>query len=196
MNLDIPLRLSGRAAKPLVAVELRELDTSDLALLSIERGTEAVPIKRLGERHHSLARLLAQGTSPGKAAIIVGLCNSRVSVLKSDPTFIALVEFYREKVDIAYSDMHSTLAGLSLDATLVLRERLEDNPDEITVGQLLEITKMGADRTGFGPKSSQDLNVNVGLASGMQAARERVEARRRTINITPLQESSPDDLPH
>lgn len=183
MDLDIPIRLSGRASKPIVAAEVRELRPSDFELLAVERGTEAAPLKRLSERHHALARLLAQGTGPGEAAIVTGLSASRVSILQADPTFKELVEFYREKVDLAYSDMHSTLAGLSLDAATELRDRLEDDPEKISVNQLLEIVKLGADRTGFGPKSTQDVNLHVGLAEKMQAARERAEARRRAIDL-------------
>lgn len=184
MDLSIPIRLSGRAPAALVAAEVRELSPDDFALLATERGVEPAPLKRLGERHHALAKLLAQGTAPGEAAVVTGLSASRVSILKADPTFQDLVAFYREKVDAAYVDMHSTLAGLSLDAAQELRERLEEEPEKISVGQLLEITKLGADRTGFGPKSTQDVNVNVGLADRMQAARERAEARRRAIDIT------------
>jgi hypothetical protein len=185
MDLTLPIRLSGRAPAALVAAEVRELSPEDFALLATERGVEPAPLKRLGERHHALAKLLAQGTSPGEAAVVTGLSPSRVSILKADPTFQDLVAFYREKVDAAYVDMHSTLAGLSLDAAQELRDRLEEEPEKISVGQLLEITKLGADRTGFGPKSTQDVNVNVGLADRMQAARERAEARRRVIDITP-----------
>lgn len=189
MDLDLPLiRTIGRVQRKLVAVEGRELNEADLALLDVERGIEPQPLKRLSERHHALARLLAQGTSPGEAAIVTGLTVSRVSILKSDPAFLELVEFYKEKVDLAYSDMHSTLAGLSLDAAITLRERLEETPEDISIGQLLEITKLGADRTGFGPKSTQDVNVNVGLAQKMQEARERAAARRNAIDLTPIAE--------
>jgi len=185
MDLTQPLRLSGRAPKPIVAVEVRELQPSDFALLATERGIEAQPLKRLGERHHALARLLAQGVSPGEASVVTGLSGSRISILKADPTFADLVAFYKDKVDAEYVGMHATLAGLSLDAANVLRDRLEEDPDALSVGQLLEAVKVGADRTGFGPKSESTLNVNVGLAEKMQAARERAEVRRRMIDITP-----------
>jgi hypothetical protein len=188
MDLNVPIRLSGRAVAPIVAAEVRELQPTDFALLATERGIEPAPLKRLGERHHALARLLAQGTSPGEAALITGLSNSRVSILKADPTFQNLVELYRGEVTEAYRGMHETLAGLSLDAANELRERLEEDPDKVTNGQLLEMIKVGADRTGFGPKTESTLNVNVGLAERMQEARERAERRRREIDITPQSE--------
>jgi hypothetical protein len=104
-----------------------------------------------------------------------------VSILKADPAFQELLAFYRADVSDKYLDMHGVLAGLSLDAAMELRVRLEDDiqADEkkIPVNQLMELTKLGADRTGFGPQSSQ-LNVNVDLAGRLEAARKRVASRK------------------
>lgn len=183
---DIPfpdtLRTTGRTAKPLSAVLVRELDEADLALLDTERGIKAPPLKRLSERHHALARCLASGTmSVGEAAINCGYTLSRVSILQADPAFQELVHFYRQDVNSKYLDMHGILAGLSIDAAMELRERLEADAEadekKLTVTALIELTKLGADRTGFGPQSSQ-LNVNVDLAGRLEAARKRVAQRQ------------------
>jgi hypothetical protein len=181
--MNVPFRTTGRAAKLIEAVEVRELDAGDIALRGEEKGSKAAPLKRLGERHHALARCLASGMSPSNAAITCGYVLSRVSVLQADPAFRELLEFYRADVTDKYLDMHGVLAGLSLDAAMELRERLEadallDEP-KLSVGQLTELVKLGADRTGFGPQSSQ-LNVNVDLAGRLQAARERVASRKQT----------------
>lgn len=174
-------RTTGRAAKPCSATLVRELDSADIALLGEEKGSKAPPLKRLSERHHALARCLAQGMSPGDAAINCGYVPSRVSILQADPAFQELLSFYRQDVNEKYMDMHSVLAGLSLDAAMELRERLEDDTQtdekKISVGQLVELTKLGADRTGFGPQSSQ-VNVNVDLAGRLEAARKRVAMRQ------------------
>lgn len=179
MPFDTP-RTRGRAAKTPSAVVLRELDGADLALLETEKGVKASPLKRLGERHHALARCLASGMSPGQAAITCGYTGSRVSILQDDPAFKELLDFYRADVTEKYLDMHGVLAGLSLDAAMALRERLEEDAQldepKMSVGQLTELVKLGADRTGFGPQSSQ-VNVNVDLAGRLQAARERVANR-------------------
>lgn len=176
-------RTTGRAAKPVSATFVRELDSADIALLGEEKGSKAPPLKRLSERHHALARCLAQGMAPGDAAITCGYVASRVSILQADPAFQELLAFYRQDVNSKYLDMHSVLAGLSLDAAMELRERLETDVEaeekKVSVGQLIELTKLGADRTGFGPQSSQ-VNVNVDLAGRLQAARERVAQRRLT----------------
>lgn len=185
MNAPFPdaLRTVGRAAKPCSASVVRALDAADLSLLGTEKGSKAPALKRLSERHHALARCLASGMSEANAAITCGYVSSRVSILKADPAFQELLEFYREDVNSKYLDMHGVLAGLSVDAATELRERLEEDigaeEKKISVGQLIELTKLGADRTGFGPQSSStNLNVNVDMAGRLQAARERVAARR------------------
>lgn len=180
---DLDIRTRGRARRNVVGVVVRELEQSDLSLLGAEKGVTAPALKRLSERHHSLARCLASGMSPSDAAISCGYVLSRVSILQADPAFRELLEFYRSDVNEKYLDMHGVLAGLSLDAAMELRERLEDemqtDEKKMTVGQLMELTKLGADRTGFGPQSSStQLNVNVNMADRLQAARERVEQRR------------------
>lgn len=168
------------------AVQVRELDACDIALLAEEKGSKAPALKRLSERHHALARCLASGMEESDAAITCGYVTSRVSILKADPAFQELLAFYRGAVEAKYLDMHGVLAGLSLDAAMELRERLETDIEadekKISVTQLMELTKLGADRTGFGPQASQ-VNINVDLAGRLQAARERV-ALRRTEEIT------------
>lgn len=171
----------GRAAKPLTAVQVREIDETDIVLLGEEKGSRPAPLKRLSERHHALARCLSSGMEPGAAAVTCGYAPSRVSILQADPAFQELLAFYRQDVNARYLDMHGVLAGLSVDAAMELRERLEEDigADEkkISVSQLMELTKLGADRTGYGPQSSQ-IVANVDLAGRLQAARERVAMRR------------------
>lgn len=185
VDLDPALfRTRGRAAVPLEATQVRELGQDDLLALGGEKGSTAPPLKRLAERHHALARCLASGMDPGDAGITCGYSASRVSILQADPAFQELLHFYRDDVNAQYRDLHQRLSGLAMDATEELAHRLEAElqADEKTmsVGQLLEITKLGADRTGFGPQSSStNLNVNVDLAGRLEAARKRVEARRR-----------------
>lgn len=164
-------------------MQVRALDANDLVLLNEEKGSKAPAIKRLAERHHALARCLASGMSPSNSAITCGYSASRVSILQDDPAFRELLEFYREDVNRQYRDMHERLAGLSMDAADELASRLEEEIEaeekKFSVGQLMEVVKLGADRTGFGPHtSSTNLNVNVDLATKLKAARERVAARR------------------
>lgn len=191
MDIDLTmLRTRGRAAKPLIATVVRELDEADLGAVGVEKGVQSNPLKRLSDRHHTLAKNLAGGMPVGEAAVFSGYTISRVSILQADPAFQELLEFYRGQVGEYYRDMHQRLAGLSLDAAEILADRLEESPEEVSIGQLMELTKMGADRTGFGPQtSSTNLNVNIDLATRLQAARERV-AQRKTITFS---EELPND---
>lgn len=174
----------GRRSAEVAATVVRELTAADLVLLEGERGIRPKPIERLRDRHHAMARLIAEGRKIGEVAAITGMTISRLSILQGDPTFAELVEFYRKDVSAAYAELHDHLAGISLDAVVTLRERLEDDPDELSTKDLLAIAQLGADRTGHGPQSSQVVNVNVNLASRLEAARKRV-ADRKLIDITP-----------
>lgn len=183
--MDLPelgLRITGRAKAPLTFDISRELDEGDLQRLEEPRGATPTPIKKLRERHHALARLLAGGTPPGEAAIICGYSASRVSILMSDPAFSELVAHYRETTAERYYDAHAAMAALHVDAVEVLRERLEEAPEEFTIGQLIEAGKFSADRTGFGPSTKSEVNVKVGLADRLNQARERVSRMR---DVTP-----------
>lgn len=189
MDLGTELfRTRGRAAQPVVAEVLRELERSDMVLLAQERNeVKTPPLKRLTERHHALARAIANGMAPGEAAVFHGYSVSRVSILQSDPAFKELLCFYRDAAERPYRDLNNRLAGIAMDAVEELSLRLEDDMQieevkekKLSVGQLVELTKMGADRTGHGP-SNTNLNVNVDLAGRLEAARKRVAARGLTV---------------
>lgn len=175
-------RFAGPSQKRITAEFVRELVPEDLVLWENTRkpSSTPTPIKRLRERHHQLARALAAGMTVRDAAIMTGYHEPRVSMLLGDPSFKNLVEFYREKKDAAFLEMAQMLSGLSLDAVEELRTRLEDNPDDLSIKQLIELVKLGADRTGYGPSSSttQNVNVTVGLADRLEKARERAKQAR------------------
>lgn len=81
-------------------------------------------------------------------------------------------------------DIGVQAANIAKDALEELSLRLEETPETFTTNQLLEVSKFGADRSGFGPQSSStNVNVNVDLASRLEAARRRVEERRTAVVI-------------
>jgi hypothetical protein len=184
------LRVKGRKPLPPLAFEVEgELDELDLLRSQEARGSVSAPIKKLRERHHALARMLVTGNmTDGEVAIAVGYDPSRVSVLKSDPAFRELMEFYRHHVDASYFKMHDQLAGLASDALVELRERLEEKPEDVSLGQLIDMVKLGADRTGHGPTTKQEVNVRIGIGERMRQARER--ARAAMIDVTPREEDA------
>jgi hypothetical protein len=125
-----------------------------------------------------LARNLAVGMDHKQAAAIANYSESRISILLNDPAFKELLAFYREPYEEIARDTGTMLANLAKDAAEELSLRLEEDPDAFSIGQLQETVKMGADRSGYGPQTSQtNINLNVNLASKLQAARQRVAAR-------------------
>lgn len=186
LGLDIAaITAPGRRPARLSASIVRPLQEADLALLATDRASEPQPLARITERHHALARALASGLSEGEAAALVGYSNSRVSILKASPAFRELLDLYRERADAQYAEMHEMLAGLSKDAAVELRNRLEDDPESLTVGQLLQTLQLAADRTGFGPTSKQETTVRFDLGDRLAAARERARLAQQPKDITP-----------
>lgn len=194
MDMDLTaFRLQGRATKILEGQAVRELTPHDLRRLEEPRGVVASPLKRLTQRHHALARLIAEGVTVQAAAAILGMDPGRISVLKSDPSFAELVQFYQGDVTQRYLDKHEVLGNISMDAALELQERLEDpeRRQKIADITLVKIVEMGADRTGMGPTVKQEVNVNVNLAQRMKEARKRVEDRRNIIEGQVLKDVTP-----
>lgn len=190
LGLEISPRILGQAALPLNYEVVRSLRVEDLELLNTPRGSSAPPLQRLTDRHHSTARLIAQGIPPGEVAAIMSFSPTRVSILQSDPAFKELVNFYRTDAQREARSNFERLSGLAADAADILQDRMENKPDDITTGQLVEIVKVGADRSGNGPQtSSVQVNVNVGLADRLKRAREIASAASepKQIDLTAIE---------
>lgn len=179
------LRTSGRAKAELFAEIEDVISDADVASLQEERGVTAPQIVKLRERHHALARLIAEGKKPGEAALIARYSQSRVSILMNDPAFLELITHYKEVVNREFVDFQRKLAELGVDAATVLQERLEDAPDDMSDALLLRLVEVSADRTGHGPSSKTEVNVRIGLAERLQQARARSEAAMRDITPPP-----------
>lgn len=184
MDLDLDtIRTRGRAAQPLTASLARELTEADIAALSAEKGSKAPALKRISDRHHALARAISSGMPQGEAALMCGYDISRVSILCADPAFQQLLSFYRDEKDKAFRSVQDKLAGLASDVLDEIQTRVEDEPEKITTAQLLQIASFAADRSGNGPASSTtNVNLNVGLADRLEAARRRVRERGKVID--------------
>lgn len=184
------LRLTGRAKKDVTAMVVGDIELDDLNTLQTERGTKPPKIAKLRDRHHALARALAAGMGEGEAAILCRYSGSRVSILKNDPAFMELVAFYRKATDEKFYDMAERMAGLGSDAIDELTDRLEENSEDFTTSQLVDIATRMADRTGHGVSTKTDVNVKVGISQRLADARERANKVRfpqdeSVIDITP-----------
>ena len=167
----------GRRKLPLEADFVRELTDADLGILAVtDREMKPQELKRITERHHMVARLLAAGTREGEICILTGYDNSRISVLKNSPAMQELIALYRGEVDTQFASVLDHMAGLSKDAILELRHRLEEEPEDFSVKELKAVAELALDRTGHGKATTVNSNVNVSLASRLEAARARAKA--------------------
>lgn len=185
--MTLNLRTTGRAAKAVSAEIERDLDMDDVASLLEEKGVKAPQIKEFRERHHALARLIAEGRKPGEAALLCRYTQSRMSVLLADPAFMELVNHYREMVNEEFVDFQAKLAELALDAAHILQSRMEEKPEDLSDALVLQIVQVGADRTGHGPSQKVEHNHKVGLADRLMSATARID---RLKDITPKEQTS------
>jgi len=189
MPLDANGQIQGKRNKGLpVVLGVTPLTSSDLDKLAETRGVTAPPLKRLSDRHHKLARAIASGRSLSECAIIAGYDPSRVSVLKTDATFQDLISYYRSQGARGDDLLLNELTGLSFDSVTEMRRRVEENPDDLSVDELARLAQLGLDRSGYGPKRTEEKNLTVNFGDRLEAARKRViehEAAADYVDVTP-----------
>jgi len=195
MDLDLNLvEISVPVKVELGGEIVRELTKADVKMLAVRSATpEDAPIKlvkRLSTRHHALARALAGGMQNWEAAAFTGYDETYVSILKSDPSFENLVQYYVNEQAKALVADAVLVNGVAHDALMLIQDKIESEPEKITVSQAIEIAKLGLDRSGVGPQTSHNHKHEhaISMADKMQAARKRIEAHRNAIvDITPTQ---------
>ena len=193
LGLDVErLTKPGRRVAAIGGSVVRELAPSDLEALGEAGHSEPTELKRLSDRHHALARMLALGEPMSVVCSALGYTPSRVSVLKASPAFQELLALYQDEKQEQFVDFVARAAGLATDAVGVLQDRLEEKPDDVSTNALIEIAKMAADRSGNGPTSTQNTNVSVDLGERLRAARERARAAQ-TIDAEVIEGKADDE---
>ena len=189
-RVDVKLEpIVRRPARDLRVEVVRPLTNEDIVQAN-QPGRAPLPtsgtVQRLRESHHALARILAMGESQTAAAAITGFATSTISRLLVDPTFAGLVEFYRKNMDLAAVDLQARLSSLNADFVQELQDRIQDAPEKMSDGFVLKAIETLSDRTGHGPiNRAVNINVAVGMAERLQAARQRA--------LSPRQPDSPSD---
>lgn len=138
---------------------VRELTAEEIAGLDDyepEEPSKTPALKQLRGTHHKLAQMLADGIKNVDAARMLGFSESRISILKADPSFRALVDHYRGVKDAAFQEFSEKMANLGADALDVLAERVHEAPEKIATETLLAIATSVADRTGHGKQVKID----------------------------------------
>lgn len=156
---------TGRAAAPLGLIYIRDLTADDIKLAcETPLGTQAPALAKIRARHHSLAKLVAEGRSGAEIAALTGYTASRVSILTSDPTFGELVAYYQSMGAEIYADVHKQLALLGMTAIEELQERLEEAPASLTTREVRELGEFALDRS-IAPKAGA-AGASVGPGAG------------------------------
>jgi hypothetical protein len=150
-------------------------------------------VKKLRERHHALARMLAAGMMPQECGQALGYCPSRISILQNDPSFKELLEFYKGNLNSAVMDIQAKLGLLAGDTISELQDRLEDEPESFKNTELTELLKATTDRIGFGPSSTVK-NLSVVATATLDELKKQVlgSQRGQIIDITQGQNEAHD----
>lgn len=151
-------------------------------------GVPAVP--KLKDHHHRIAFLLALGKKPVEVARELGVSSARLSQLRVVDEFKDLVESYREQRDTiefdAFKQVQTIRAAIEQMALEVIRDRLEEAPDDFSTRELLELQADAADRLGRSKVSrTESTSVNIDLADAL------ADARRRELKLS-ASEVAPD----
>lgn len=138
----------------------------------------ASDIKVQRERHHSVARMIAQGMSHQLIATLTGYEPGYIGILLEAPSMEALVSHYRAQVGNAHDIIIERVryAGMSALEQLISKFESGEAVDDST---LVAVAKLGLDRSGHGPTSrlavmtSPDGPTSERLAALERAARQQ-----------------------
>ena len=145
--------------------QVRELTQDDLDNLEANPPAKArtAVVKHLRHTHHLAARLIAEGRKSVEVASITGYSISRISILKQDPAFAELVEYYHTQTVEQFTNIHERLASFGFTCLEEAQERLERSPEDFSLNQLREWLETVLDRS-IAPKKGG--GVGIGGAPG------------------------------
>ena len=173
MNLAIARRRHDSAK----ILEVRPLTTADLSVL--HKPTARQVLKHLRDSHHTIARLIASGKSDIEICATLGMSPTRISTLRSDPTFTELLARYRAEVHSIWREHIDHIAEDAVTAikrgTRAIADKfaeLDDDPNAIPIKTVADITGNLMDRFGYS-KHTTSTNINVGFAAKLEAAISR-----------------------
>jgi hypothetical protein len=166
------------------AAEGKASKTPAPEFLPVEEPTD---LKRLRERHHSVARLVAKGMQQSLVASITGYTQSYLSVLLNAPAMRELVEMYRIQNGSAAEVIGERLKTVGLKAIDKIEDKLE--AEDLSAFELATIAKLGLDRSGHGPSSTQHTIQETHLVDHAELARLNKAALQRSAEvIVPMSE--------
>lgn len=153
--------------------EPRPITEGDLEELRSAPKAPAPERKKLGYKHHALARTLASGQSERVAGMICGFAPSTVSILKGSPAFRDLMKFYATEDGKGFDAVRSQMLGVGQQLIEEIERRVTEDPESIHIKDLRETATLLLDRAGYGPAQSHEheVHIHAGLADALKASR-------------------------
>lgn len=131
------------------------LEIGDLQCLlerpAMPAGGQVGDLKKIREKHHSVARLVASGMQQSLVASLSGYTEAWLSTLLNNPAMQDLVAHYRASHSNAAEVIAERLREAGLGALEKLVEQMEG--EGLDPQELLGLAKLGLDRSGHGPQS-------------------------------------------
>lgn len=181
-----PPAVTVTVERALLPEDLRDYISESGKLETAQKADEK-DVRVLRAKHHSVARLLAEGVPEGIVADMCGYTGSYISVLKQNPSMIELIEHYRGPNNTAAKAIGEKLRTVGTMALERLEDRIEK--DELDDFALLQAAKLGLDRSGHGPQSSVHNVTEHRVVLPEELVRLSRDARKRDSDlIVPVHE--------
>lgn len=176
--------------KPIVTCvvegHLEESDLRELALSTrpSEADNEAddnpADLKKIREKHHSVARMVASGLTQRMISQLCGYTESYLSILLNNPAMQELVEMYRIQQGAGSQIIAERLRTVGLKALEKLETAIEGG--KMSNQELLSASKLGLDRSGHGPQSTQHVVQETHIIDHAEIMRRNEDARARSAS--------------
>jgi hypothetical protein len=134
-------------------VDEAEQHAQEVVTAAAEPVDNPADLKKLRERHHAVARLLASGVSPGLVATITGYTPQYISILQNGPAFKELLGLYKMQMGSNTMVLTEKLRTVAMEAVEKIEKKVRTDED-LSVSDLVGVAKLGLDRSGHGPSSS------------------------------------------
>jgi hypothetical protein len=135
-------------------------------------------LKKLREKHHCVARLIAGGMQQRMVATISGYSESYLSILLNGPAMQELVEMYRIQQGASAQLIVEKLQTVGMTAVEKLADKIET--DSLNNNELIQVAKLGLDRSNHGPSSKSHVVNENHQIDHARIAELNADARRRS----------------
>lgn len=143
---------------------LAEKDILSCMPMVTHRGSGGMfDIKAMRASHHLLAMTLAAGASDVDASFVTGYTVQTIRQCKQSPMFQELFAYYQEQKSEEFRDFAKQAAAVGMDALQIMRERMEQNPDDIKFKELTDLMATLMDRTVLPSKATGPAGPSIAV---------------------------------